>query len=110
MIDALDIFALVVIAVLLAAIVAVVVGLGSLPGAIARKRGHPQAAAVNAASWLGVATLGLLWPLAFVWAFYKQSAPAAVEQEPPDDRLACMQARLDALETALRERPTGKEG
>jgi hypothetical protein len=53
-IDVLAVFALVVIAVLLAAVVAVVVGLGSLPGAIARKRGHPQAAAVNAASWLGV--------------------------------------------------------
>jgi hypothetical protein len=71
MIDVLDIIALVVIAVLLAAVVAIVVGLGSLPGAIARKRGHPQAAAVNVASWLGIATLGLLWPLAFIWAFYK---------------------------------------
>jgi hypothetical protein len=109
MIDALDIFALVVIGVLLTAVVVIVVGLGSLPGAIARKRGHPQAAAVNAASWLGVATLGLLWPVAFIWAFYKPSA-AAGNPEPSADRLARMQARLDALEAALRERRAGKEG
>jgi hypothetical protein len=88
MIDAVDIFALVVIAVLLAAVVVVVVGLGSLPGAIARKRGHPQAAAVNAASWLGVATLGLLWPLAFIWAFYQPSAAAPASAGNPGPRQA----------------------
>jgi hypothetical protein len=82
MLDVLDIFALVVIAVLLAAVVIAVVGLGSLPGAIARKRGHPQAAAVNAASWLGIATLGLLWPLAFVWAFTNRRPPRRSNRNP----------------------------
>ena len=118
MIDLLDTFALVVIAVLLAAVVIAVVGLGSLPGAIARKRGHPQAAAVNAASWLGVATLGLLWPLAFIWAFYQPSATASAGNRGPQrtpipdstELLVHMQARLDALEAALRERRAGKEG
>ena len=69
--DILDIFAFVVIAVLLATAVIIIVALGSLPGAIARKRGHPQAAAINVASWLGVATLGVFWPLALIWAFMK---------------------------------------
>jgi hypothetical protein len=46
-----------------------IVTLGSLPGKIAAKRGHPQANAINAASWISLATLGALWPLAFVWAF-----------------------------------------
>jgi hypothetical protein len=80
MIDALDIFAFVVFAVLLAAVVFAVVALGSLPGAIARKRGHPQAAAINVASWLGVATLGILWPLALIWAFLNPS-PRAKEAQ-----------------------------
>jgi Protein of unknown function (DUF3302) len=71
--DILDIFAFVVLAVLLAVVVIIIVGLGSLPGAIARKRGHPQADAVNVASWLGIATLGVLWPLALIWAFWKTS-------------------------------------
>ncbi len=69
MVDAFDIIVFVVFAVLLAAAVIIVVTLGQLPGRIAQKRGHPQASAINVAAWLGVATLGLLWPLALIWAF-----------------------------------------
>jgi hypothetical protein len=64
-----DAFAFVVFAVLIVAAVVVIVSLGQLPGQLARKWGHPQAAAVNAASWIGLATGGLLWPLALIWAF-----------------------------------------
>jgi hypothetical protein len=114
MIDIFDIFAFIVFAVLLAAAVVVVVGLGSLPGWIARKRGHPQAAAITAASWLGIATLGLLWPLALIWAFLVPrpavaSGSAAHQQPPPapgpdaKEQLVQMQARVDSLEAALRE-------
>src|SRR5438128_831787 len=77
MIDAFDIFAFVVFGVLLVAIVVIVVGLGSLPGNIARNRDHPQAAAVNVASWLGLATGGILWPLALIWAFLRPASAAA---------------------------------
>jgi len=71
----LDAFAFVVFAVIIAAAVVIVVSLGRLPGQLARKWGHPQAAAVNAAGWIGIATGGLLWPLAFIWAF--MTPPAA---------------------------------
>lgn len=64
-----DAFAFVVFAVLIVVAVVVIVSLGKLPGQLARKWGHPQAAAVNAASWIGLATGGLLWPLALIWAF-----------------------------------------
>ena len=83
MIDVLDIFAFVVLGVLLVAAVVIVVTLGSLPGQIAHQRGHPQAAAVTVAGWLGVATMGILWPLALIWAFLK---PAA--EPPPGERPA----------------------
>jgi Protein of unknown function (DUF3302) len=66
---ALDAFAFVVFAVLIAVAVIIIVSLGQLPGQLARKWGHPQAAAINATSWIGVATGGLLWPVAFIWAF-----------------------------------------
>ncbi len=69
MIDAFDIFAFVVMAVLLATTVVIVVTLGGLPGKIAAKRGHPQAAAIAAAGWISLLTLGALWPIAFVCAF-----------------------------------------
>jgi hypothetical protein len=66
---ALDAFAFVVFAVLIFVGVVIVVSLGKLPGQLAQKWGHPQAAAINAMSWIGIATGGLLWPIAFIWAF-----------------------------------------
>jgi Protein of unknown function (DUF3302) len=70
-VDIFDLMTFVVFGVLLTAAVIVVVELGGLPGKIARDRGHPQAASVNVAGWLGLATLGILWPLALIWAFWK---------------------------------------
>ena len=75
MIDVFDIMAFAVLGVLVAVAVIIVVTLGQLPGAIAQKRGHPQVAAITVAGWLGVLTLGVLWPLAFVWAFLKPLSP-----------------------------------
>ncbi len=71
MIDGLTIFAWVVLAVSLLAVVTAVVFLGSLPGQIAAKRNHPQLDAINAASWVGLALAGVGWPFAFVWAFLR---------------------------------------
>jgi hypothetical protein len=69
MIDGFDIFAFVVFGVLFATAVFLIVTLGALPGKIATRRGHPYIAAITAASWISLATLGALWPIAFVWAF-----------------------------------------
>jgi hypothetical protein len=80
----LDAFAFVIFAILIAVAVIAVVKLGQLPGQLARKWGHPQASAINATSWIGIATGGLLWPLAFIWAFtVPTSRPAAGLTEPP---------------------------
>ena len=49
----LNVFALLVIFFLIIAFAAVIVVLGSLPGKIALKRGHPHPDAVNVASWIG---------------------------------------------------------
>jgi hypothetical protein len=84
MIDVLDIIAFVVFGVLLVAAVVIVVSLGSLPGQIAQKRGHPQVAAVTAAGWLGVATAGLLWPLALIWAYLKPAASGPTPSAPSE--------------------------
>jgi hypothetical protein len=82
----LDAFAFLVFAVLIAVAVIIVVKLGQLPGELARKRGHPQAAAINATSWIGIATGGLLWPVAFIWAFLiptPGSASGAADRQRP---------------------------
>ena len=65
----LDIFAIFVLLVLAAAAVGVWVVLGMMPGPIAEKRNHPQAAAINVCGWCGVLTLGLLLPIAYIWAY-----------------------------------------
>jgi len=70
----LDIFALIVLLVLIAAVVAIWVILGMLPGRIARQRNHPQADAINMCGWWGVLTMGILLPLAFIWAYTRPLA------------------------------------
>ncbi|WP_375778598.1 DUF3302 domain-containing protein [Bradyrhizobium sp. ma5] len=65
----LDAVTFMVFAVLIFVGVAIVASLGQLPGRLARKWEHPYAAAVSVAGWIGIATGGLLWPLALIWAF-----------------------------------------
>lgn len=65
----LDVFALVVLAVLAATALWVLLFLARWPGRIADSRDHPQKDAIHVAGWLGVITLGILWPLAFIWAY-----------------------------------------
>ena len=65
----LDAFALVVLLVLAAAAIGVWVILGMLPGQIARRRRHPQSDAIAVCGWWGVITLGILLPVAFIWAY-----------------------------------------
>ena len=67
----LQIFALVILVVLLLAALFIVFVLARLPGQIARGRGHPQADAVAVAGWCSVLLPIPLWPLAMVWAYYK---------------------------------------
>ena len=67
----LDLFALFVLIVLGLTAVAAWVLLGIMPGRIARERNHPQADAIAACGWWGVITLGLLCPVAYIWAYSK---------------------------------------
>lgn len=99
-----DVFAFVVFGILFVAIVVAIVALGSLPGNIARRRGHPQADAITAAGWVGIASMGILWPIAFVWAFLRP-VDGAVAQAPqeagPSKPFDEIHARLAALESAV---------
>jgi hypothetical protein len=87
----LDIFALVVMAVLVAAVILLVVKLAPLPGKIAKDRGHPQADAITVLGWIGVVTLGLAWPLALVWAYMRS----------PEAQITKLSAQISALQTEL---------
>jgi hypothetical protein len=97
--DALDIFALVVIAILLAVVIWLVVLLGSWPGNIARQRNHPQADAITALGWIGIITLGASWLIAIVWAYYIPKEAAASDGE--------LRKRIESLEDQLQQMQAG---
>ena len=80
----LDIFALIILLVLLLTAVAVWLVLGMYPGKIARERNHPQAEAIAVCGWWGVITLGLLLPVAWVWAYTKTSAESGPNEQACD--------------------------
>jgi uncharacterized BrkB/YihY/UPF0761 family membrane protein len=67
--DGLSIFALVILIILLVAAIAVWVVLAILPGRIAHSRNHSRADAVAVCGYWGAITLGLLMPVAFIWAY-----------------------------------------
>ncbi len=95
----LDIFALLVIAVLIAAAIVIIVALGNLPGRIARQRANPQADAITALSWIGIVTLGLAWPFALVWAYWKSA----------DQQTRELSERMLKLESELQVRRAREE-
>ena len=69
----LDIFALIILIVLTLSGLAVWVMIAIYPGKIARQRNHPQADAINVCGWWGALTLGILTPIAFIWAYTNPS-------------------------------------
>jgi len=91
----LDIFALIVMAILLAVVIWLVVLLGSMPGDIARKRGHPQAEAISVLGWIGVITLGMSWFIAIVWAY-------TIPRNKDSDDVA-LEGRIKSLESQLKQ-------
>lgn len=80
--SALDIFAWVVLAILVVSAVTLWVVLARLPGRIATRRGHPYKDAVTVAGWLGALFAGILWPLALIWSFATRDGDARAERRP----------------------------
>ena len=94
----LDVLTFLVLGVLLSVALYAAYRLGALPGQIAKQRGHPQADAIRVAGWLGLLTLGLLWPLALIWAFTRPhpSSEAAADLSRQLEILSSRVATLEA--------------
>ena len=75
-----EIFALIVLIILVITVLAGWAMLGMYPGKIARERNHPQADAISVCGWWGALTLGILSPLAFIWAFTNPNATLTGEK------------------------------
>jgi len=75
----LDIFAWIVLIVLLASTVFVVLFMAMLPGMIAKRRNHPWAQAVTVAGWITLFFGFVFWPLAVIWAYVDIPEPSKGE-------------------------------
>ena len=100
--DFLDIFALIVMAILLAVVIWLVVLLGSMPGNIAKKRGHPQTEAIQVLGWIGIITLGISWFIAIVWAYTNPVGDSSKD--------VALDARIKTLESQLEQLQSGEGG
>ncbi len=85
----LDYSTFVVLAVLVAAGLGAAFVLSGLPGRIAERREHPQAEAILVAGWIGLLTLGVLWPFALIWAYTKPD---------PKDEIAALRETVERLD------------
>jgi len=103
----LDYFTFVVLAVLVGVGIFLAIVLGGLPGKIAAQRGHPQADAVRVAGWVGLLTLGLLWPLALIWAYTRSGS--AGEAAASSESLTRLTERVAALEASGRSDASGTD-
>ncbi len=65
----LDIFAWIVLLILVASALAMFFIAGYLPGHIAKSRGHPWAQAVTVAGWVTLIFGFVLWPVVLIWAY-----------------------------------------
>src|SRR5688572_16801655 len=82
-----------------------------MPEKIAERRGHPQAEAIKTLCLLSLVFGGLLWPLAWLWAYsrpvlYKMAyGTDRVEHEAPPTDAGGVGALPASAETPLVKRP-----
>jgi hypothetical protein len=74
-----DLFAWLVLLILVLSTAAVIVFLAMLPGMIARRRHHPWTPAVTVAGWVTLFLGFALWPVVLIWAYV--DIPAAPKSE-----------------------------
>ena len=91
----LDIFALIVLIILVAAGLGIWALLGAYPGKIARERNHPQADAIAVCGWWGAISMGLLTPIAFIWAY--TNSDSTLTGKPKRDRTESGQEEGEGL-------------
>ena len=97
----LDVFALVVLFILVALGIALVVVLGPLPGKIAKQRNHPQTEAIQVMGWIGLITLGVPWLIALIWAYTKPFQSGSAYSQ--------LAERVSSLENQLQQLTAGEK-
>ena len=97
-----DFVALFAMAIVFCALIYLVIWLGDLPASIAKERKHPQVAAIRAMSWLGLLfTGGVVYILAFIWAFYDYKHAVSVAGPEAQAEIESLRDRIATLENEL---------
>lgn len=107
----LDILAIVVVIFLALIVLALAIAALALPGWLARRRGHPQAEAITWCGVLGIATGGIAWVVALIWALWvpKKGPELTLTESQAQEMVAMLAAisdrtsRLEADVKALRK-------
>lgn len=112
--DALSIFALILIFFVVLTLAYGMIAIHDIPYHIAKKRGHPHADAIHYGGWISLFTLHAIWPFLWIWASAyhpehgyagkpRNDAPATppTDSVPPADALANLQQRVAELEARL---------
>lgn len=73
----LDVFALIVLLVLILTVLSFVIFLGMWPSMVAKKNNHPQVEAITIGSWVTLIVGGVLWPIILIWAHIKTESKEA---------------------------------
>ncbi len=92
-----------------------------MPEKIAEEKGHPQAKAIQVLCLLSLVFGGLLWPIAWLWAYtkpvmykmaygtdtvdYHHGEKEAPEEEPIEQQIQALRDRLAELNLRLAEQP-----
>lgn len=91
-----------------------VIYIHDIPYRIAVARNHPHQDAIHVAGWISLFTLHVLWPFLWIWAtIYREERgygfSAAERRGVADDhdRVAALEARIEALEAALSKAEAG---
>ncbi len=95
-----DIFTWFVLAVMVLSIVAIFVFLGMWPIMVAKKRNHPQLAAIQVGSWVTLILGMALWPVILIWAHANRPLVKIIDasNELADENL---QQKVSDLESRL---------
>lgn len=110
----LDYIALVILVVVVALVVYGVVAVYGIPYEIAKARNHPHQDAIGAATWVSLFTLGVLWPLLWIWAMaYRpdrgwgfSGKAGNAEATSLAEAISRLETRLAAIESAQQKTVT----
>ena len=76
-----------------------IIAIHSIPGEIARKRKHPQADAIEAAAWVSLFFLQVMWPFLWIWAMTGSQKDVEEKEEEQKKHDEQMQQLIDAVKS-----------